>query len=359
MPAAMPTGVPSGRRPLWKSPRAWAIGIVVILVLGAIGSMGRSDPDASGAADTGTPTPAVTDAATPTMLATATEAPPTEPTRSPYATLIPTVDPTSAPLVVIAPSSGATVADNVVIVTGIAPPGARIVRDISFAPDDEVIAGPDGGWSMAVTLDAGSNRLVFRVGDDSSTEEVIDVTFTPRPSTSQPDPTSEPLPTPQPAPRFATIDDGTWEVGRDIKPGTYRIREPAFFCYWARLKNFSGSLGAIIANDNVTAYSVITIRASDKGFETSGCPTWTKDLSQVTGSKTRFGEGTFIVGTDLRPGTFRNTGGEFCYWARLRDFRGQLSSIIANDLASRRTIVTIKSSDTGFESSGCGDWIRQ
>ena len=343
----------------------------MLLVLGAIGSMGRKDPGVSGVADTATPTPADTATPTPTVSAATTQAPTTQPTPTPsadVATPAPTEAPTTAPaapLVILAPGSGATVTEDVVIVTGSAPPGARIVRDISFAPDDEVLASPDGRWSMPVSLDEGSNRLVFRVGDDSSTEVVIDVTYAPPAATPEPTPTQGPVPTQgptptkEPAPAFATIDDGTWEVGRDIKPGTYRIREPAFFCYWARLKNFSGNLGAIIANDNVTGYSVVTIRSTDKDFQTSGCPTWTKDLSRVTESKTRFGEGTFIVGTDLKPGTYRNTGGDFCYWARLRDFRGQLSSIIANDLSSRRTIVTIKSGDTGFQSSGCGDWIRR
>jgi hypothetical protein len=185
----------------------------------------------------------------------------------------------------------------------------------------------------------------------------------PRPEAT-PAPTLEPTPepTPKPTPKpvaYATFSDGTWEVGSDIRPGTYRFREPADFCYWARLKNFSGNLNSIIANDNAVGYAVVTILPSDKGFETSGCPDWSKDLSQVTGSKTRFGEGTFIVGTDLRPGTYRNTGGDGCYWERMRDFRGTLHSIIANDLPRGRTLVTIRPGDRGFSSTGCGDWVRR
>ncbi|MCX5317227.1 hypothetical protein [Streptomyces sp. NBC_00154] len=44
---------------------------------------------------------------------------------------------------------------------------------------------------------------------------------------------------------------------------------------WARLKNASGELGAIIANDNITGQARVTAR---KGvyFETKGCLKWEK-----------------------------------------------------------------------------------
>jgi hypothetical protein len=285
-----------------------------------------------------------------------TEAPSEPPTEAPPPAATPEPATPATPLAILSPQDGATLDTDAIIVVGGGPANARIVRDISFGFDDETVSDANGTWAMEVDLDEGPNVLVFRVGDDTATEVTLEVTYAPAPEV---EPTPDPEPTPGPVSRFATIDDGTWEVGRDIKPGTYRTREPAFFCYWARLKSFSGSLSSIIANDNLTGYGVVTIRSTDRGFETNGCPTWTKDLSQVTESRTRFGEGTFIVGTDLRPGTYRNTGGEFCYWARLRDFRGQLSSIISNDLASRRTIVTIRSTDQGFESSGCGTWVRR
>jgi hypothetical protein len=115
----------------------------------------------------------------------------------------------------------------------------------------------------------------------------------------------------------------------------------------------------IISNDNTDAPAVATIAATDKGFESQNCGTWTKDLSRITTSKTSFDDGTFIVGTDITAGTYKNSGGDACYFARLRGFGGTIDDIIANNNVSAPTIVTISSSDKGFQSSGCGTWTKQ
>ncbi|MDQ3690912.1 MAG: hypothetical protein M3406_12950 [Chloroflexota bacterium] len=50
-----------------------------------------------------------------------------------------------------------------------------------------------------------------------------------------------------------------------------------FGCYVARLSGFSGTLDEIISNDiSSEGGLVITVAASDAGFETTGCGTWTK-----------------------------------------------------------------------------------
>ncbi len=151
--------------------------------------------------------------------------------------------------------------------------------------------------------------------------------------------------------------DGTYRVGRDVPPGTYRTRGRDG-CYWERLRSFGGGLNAILANDNAAGPSVVTILRSDKGFTTHGCGSWTSNLARITTSSTRFGQGTFIVGTDIAPGTYRSRGGDGCYWQRLSSFTGGLNSIIANDNAVGSAIVTISRSDKGFGSNGCGTWTR-
>jgi hypothetical protein len=152
--------------------------------------------------------------------------------------------------------------------------------------------------------------------------------------------------------------DGQFVAREDIEPGTYRTREGSDGCYWARLKGFGGSVEEIVANTNTSAPTVVTISRRDKGFEASGCGTFTKDLSRITESKTRFGDGTFIVGTDMAPGRYRSSGGDGCYHARLRGFGGALNEIIANANPRGRAIVTILGSDKGFQSEGCGTWKR-
>jgi hypothetical protein len=151
--------------------------------------------------------------------------------------------------------------------------------------------------------------------------------------------------------------DGIWRVGKDIGAGTYRSRG-GDGCYWARLRSFSGNLNAIIANANPSGPTVVTLKSTDKGFETSNCANWSRRLKRITGSKTRFGEGTFIVGLDIAPGTYRSRSGSSCYWARLRNFSGELGGIIANGNPRGPTVVTISSTDRGFDSSRCGTWSR-
>lgn len=173
-------------------------------------------------------------------------------------------------------------------------------------------------------------------------------------------PTVEPpLSTPPAPPSFRTFEgDGTFAVPGEVKPGTYRTREGSSGCYWARLKNFEGDLESINANDNTDFPAVVTITKQDKGFESTNCGEWTSDLSAITTSRSQFDDGDFIVNTDMKPGTYKSSGGDGCYWARVRDFKHGLESIIANDNTDKPTIVTIKSTDKGFVSRNCGNWKR-
>ncbi len=178
---------------------------------------------------------------------------------------------------------------------------------------------------------------------------------------AKPTPTTKaarPTPTTAPKTKYVTFGDGTYVVGKTIKAGTYRAPGPGASCYWERLKGFSGSYSDVIANNFTGDPSVVTIASSDKGFRTNGCGTWTADLSPITKSKTSFGPGTYIVNTDMKPGTYRAAGGKSCYWARLSGFGGSTSEVIANGLPTGNVIVTIAATNKGFESSGCGSFTK-
>ncbi len=70
--------------------------------------------------------------------------------------------------------------------------------------------------------------------------------------------------------------EGVYLVGQQIAPGTYQSTATSGSCYWARLSNFNDSIDSIIANDYTDGQQIVTIEASDLGFKTSGCGTWTK-----------------------------------------------------------------------------------
>jgi hypothetical protein len=169
---------------------------------------------------------------------------------------------------------------------------------------------------------------------------------------------SAPVKTPAP-PKVPSFGDGVHQVGVDIQPGLYRTRQPSPACYWARLRDFSGGLDSIVANDNTDGPAVVEILATDKGFRSERCGTWTQDVSAITPDRQHMGEGTFIVGTDIEAGTYRSSGGSGCYWEREANFaHGGVDSILANDNVDGPAVVTIAATDKGFKSARCGTWTK-
>ena len=164
-----------------------------------------------------------------------------------------------------------------------------------------------------------------------------------------------------PEPAGYSFGSGKKLVGSDLQVATYRTREPAGRnCYWERLSGLGGTLGDVIANENMSGPAVVTIGPGDVAFNSTGCPRWTQDLSPVTKSPTDpFGEGNYIVNVDIAPGVWKSsaTSGN-CYWQRESGFSGTLSDVIANDNSTGGTIVEISASDKGFNSSGCGTWTK-
>lgn len=80
------------------------------------------------------------------------------------------------------------------------------------------------------------------------------------------------------------------------------------------------------------------------------------ESSVETGPIDSFRDGTFLVGTDIQPGTYRNGGTQACYWARLSGLSGTTDDILANDNPRGQSYVEILPSDKAFESKNCGTW---
>jgi hypothetical protein len=162
----------------------------------------------------------------------------------------------------------------------------------------------------------------------------------------------------QPAPPH--FGDGIFGVGSDIAPGTYRTRANTNGCYWERRSGTSGDLSDIIENDSTNVSAIVTIARSDEAFKSERCGTWTQDLSPITKSKTAsFKGGTYIVGKDISAGTWRSSGGDGCYWERVKAFSGNAADIIDNDFADGPAIAAIERTDVGFHATErCGTWTK-
>lgn len=75
---------------------------------------------------------------------------------------------------------------------------------------------------------------------------------------------------------------------------------------------------------------------------------------------TNFGDGTYVVGKDIAPGTYHSEGaalpGVDCYWERAHDTSGATQSVIANHAGREPVTVTISANDGAFRTIGCKTW---
>ncbi|MFI8070024.1 hypothetical protein ACIF85_14725 [Streptomyces sp. NPDC086033] len=164
--------------------------------------------------------------------------------------------------------------------------------------------------------------------------------------------------------KAAFAGDGDFQVGSDIKPGTYRTTgNDDGMCYWERAKDASGEMDSLLANDNVTGTSYVTVKATDKLLKSSDCNDWEAVDEKAKGSPaTRMSGdgGMFAVGADIAPGTYKSTGNtdDSCYWERTKNAEHGIESTLANDNVNGTAVVRISVSDAYFKTNGCKDWKK-
>lgn len=83
-----------------------------------------------------------------------------------------------------------------------------------------------------------------------------------------------------------------------------------------------------------------------------------QEAAEERQANTKDGDGYYLVGEDIQPGTWRSSGTEFCYWARLSGTSGETRDIITNGLDQSSVVVTIAASDVAFETKRCGTWTK-
>lgn len=72
------------------------------------------------------------------------------------------------------------------------------------------------------------------------------------------------------------------------------------------------------------------------------------------------GEGEFLVGEDIKPGTYKTAGAEDefgCYWERAKNASGEFDAIIANNNLNGPGRVTLNKGEY-FKTNRCQEWKR-
>lgn len=162
---------------------------------------------------------------------------------------------------------------------------------------------------------------------------------------------------PEPVAEFPTaIAMGTYIVGVEIAPGLYRGEAGLDLfdsCYWERLSGFSGEFDDLITNDGAVGQFYVEVSDTDIGFSTDCEVEYLAALPTPAAEfPTLLSPGTYLVGIDIAPGTYRGEAGEdfleSCYWERLSGLSGSFGDLIANDNANGQFYVEVRASDYAF-----------
>ncbi len=159
-----------------------------------------------------------------------------------------------------------------------------------------------------------------------------------------------------------SFGNGTHYIGNgkyEVKPGLYTSTVPSGgFCTIERKQvNDIGDAG----NDAESGGQIfIQVLPADIAVVSLGCGIWAPPkATSYNPDRATAKSGVFRIPTDLLPGTYTAPGASGCAWARVSSFKGDPSSVIAeNPSPGPNPKVTIAKTDVGFLTNPCGGWRR-
>ena len=138
---------------------------------------------------------------------------------------------------------------------------------------------------------------------------------------------------------------GTYKVGVDIEAGEYFIECTSYNCYVQLSSDSKGTLDSIIANDNISTHTYITVRDGEYLTVTGGKFAPSSKVSAVSPiSDGVYGEGMYKVGKDIPAGEYKIVATNYCYIEVSSNSNHTLQSIITNDNieVGTSTYITVK-----------------
>jgi hypothetical protein len=149
------------------------------------------------------------------------------------------------------------------------------------------------------------------------------------------------------------LNEGSNAIGASAAPATtYRQVAATPGCaYTVTHGDASQSLGG------GSGRNVVHLTGTDTAFDSQGCGQWSTDLFPATASiDSSVGDGTWLLGIDIRSGTWTAPGGAGCTWSTKKDLTGAPVDTIASGGGAGPQSVPLAGSEVAFVSQGCGNW---
>jgi Glycosyl hydrolases family 43 len=151
---------------------------------------------------------------------------------------------------------------------------------------------------------------------------------------------------------------GTPLTSTQMPPGLWRSLG-GDGCTWARV-----AAGGVTTGRNIRTAGpqYMQVEPGDVGTAIGSCfPFWQQPggfARPLVQPGSDFGDGDFLVGYEVNPGTYTASGGAGCTWAAVRGFHGRDSAGNNPDFirGGSSGSAQIATGDYGFTSQGCGTW---
>lgn len=136
-------------------------------------------------------------------------------------------------------------------------------------------------------------------------------------------------------PKVKTYKTGTYKVGSDIPEGEFYIEADAIQGYFEVTKDSSGKADSIIANDNFTTHTYVTVKKGQY-IKIIGTAKKSSDVSAIKPKDGKYSDGMYKVGKDIAPGEYKvyldeNASLGMGYVEVSKDSTHTINSIIANE----------------------------
>ena len=125
---------------------------------------------------------------------------------------------------------------------------------------------------------------------------------------------------------------GTYKVGKDIKAGEYFVKCTSYNCYVQVSSDSSGRFDSIIANDNISTHTYITVRDGEYLTVTGGKFASAENVDpQKPNSDGAYEDGMYKIGKDIPEGEYKVIATNSCYIEISSNSNHTFNSIISNN----------------------------